>query len=150
MQMMRKEWINEGKARRMPRVENQQKPSWVQTETWNRPHTHAPAREKSQESDDSNGRDTSLEAHGAANGHGSGSAGSQRLVHSVDHDLFFSDGEGAANESPRDELDALLAEDEARYEKDRTLPPSFAGRSARREVNFDDEEEAMAGMDDMW
>ena len=68
--------------------------------------------------------------------------------------LFMSDNEGAAEDPPsEDELDALLAEDalvdlghaagNAQHSR-----PNTKWQDA--EDNFDDEMEAMAGMDDMW
>ena len=68
--------------------------------------------------------------------------------------LFISDDEGDAGGPPlEDELDALLAEDTLK-----DLGPSAVNAQQSRsdikhhevEDNFDDEMEAMAGMDDMW
>ena len=68
--------------------------------------------------------------------------------------LFISDDEGAGGDPPsEDELDALLAEDAL---MDLGLSAGNA-QQAKPDVkhqdageNFDDEMEAMAGMDDMW
>lgn len=68
--------------------------------------------------------------------------------------LFISDDEGAGGDPPsEDELDALLAEDVLM-----DLGPSAGNaQQAKSDAknqdggeNFDDEMEAMAGMDDMW
>ena len=52
---------------------------------------------------------------------------------------------------PDDELDALLAEDEMKEPTSTavTAKQEVQGYTGREE-NFDDEMEAMAGMDDMW
>lgn len=68
--------------------------------------------------------------------------------------LFLSDDEEVGGGAPsEDELDVLLAEDSLK-----DLGPSAVNTQQRRpdikrqtvEDNFDDEMEAMAGMDDMW
>lgn len=67
--------------------------------------------------------------------------------------LFISDDEGAGAQPEEDELDALLAEDNVRDQGDaqHTAPTQASGEThSWREDNFDDEMEAMAGMDDMW
>lgn len=66
--------------------------------------------------------------------------------------LFLADDEGDG-EPGEDELDALLAEDE--FQQDGGISSSIVPRvsshaDGRRADDFDDEMEAMAGMDDMW
>ena len=72
----------------------------------------------------------------------------------TEESLFISDDEGGAADPPsEDELDAFLAENSLQ-----DLGPSAMNAERHRpdnkqkrvEDNFDDEEEAMAGMDDMW
>ncbi|KAL8790552.1 MAG: hypothetical protein Q9195_006296 [Heterodermia aff. obscurata] len=72
----------------------------------------------------------------------------------AEESLFISGDEGGAADPPsEDELDALLAENSLQ-----DLGPSAVNAERPRpenkqklvEDNFDDEEEAMAGMDDMW
>ena len=72
----------------------------------------------------------------------------------AEQSLFISDDEGGAPDPPsEDELDALLAENSLQ-----DLGPSAMNAERPRpdnkqklvEDNFDDEEEAMAGMDEMW
>ena len=72
----------------------------------------------------------------------------------VEESLFISDDEGGVADPPsEDELDALLAEDSLQdlgpsaMNAERPRPDN---KQKRVEDNFDDEEEAMAGMDDMW
>ena len=66
--------------------------------------------------------------------------------------LFVSDDE-SSDHPPDDDLDLLLAEDST---KDTSMKPNTADnhngikKSLIREDNFDDEIEAMTGMDDMW
>ena len=66
--------------------------------------------------------------------------------------LFISDDEGVGGGPSGDELDALLAEDDF-HEQAGTVPAILPNRShdtTKREDAFDDEMEAMAGMDDLW
>lgn len=68
--------------------------------------------------------------------------------------LFISDDEGDAGDPPsEDELDALLAEDSLKDLGPSALnaqQPKLDTKRQRQEDDFDDEMEAMAGMDDMW
>jgi replication fork protection complex subunit Csm3/Swi3 len=72
--------------------------------------------------------------------------------------LFLSDDEAHGNDQPpEDELDALLAEDgmlqtstAGHVAADSSKPSTHGVEMAVREDDFADEEEAMAGMDDMW
>ena len=72
----------------------------------------------------------------------------------VEESLFLSDDEGGAPEPPsEDELDALLAENSLQDLGPSAMNaerPRLDNKQKRMEENFDDEEEAMAGMDDMW
>lgn len=66
--------------------------------------------------------------------------------------LFLSDDEGDA-EPGEDELDALLAEDEFHQDggiSNSTVPRASSDADGRSGDDFNDEMEAMAGMDDMW
>lgn len=64
--------------------------------------------------------------------------------------LFMSDDEEAGGEPPDDDLDALLAEDDMKEATSTTTPAPVAQESPIRDNNFDDEMEAMAGMEGMW
>lgn len=66
--------------------------------------------------------------------------------------LFLSENE-AASQPSEDGLDALLAEDNQnliRRDPDSGWHPAPVGRNQKLEVDFEDEMEAMADMDDMW
>ena len=68
-----------------------------------------------------------------------------------DESLFLSDEEEVNYQPPDDELDALLAEDEMKESTSTTVTAKQEVQEyTGREANFDDEMEAMAGMDDMW
>lgn len=70
----------------------------------------------------------------------------------VDESLFVSDDENDKTQS-EDELDALLAEVDARDKttsSDTPVQQDPQTKSKETEPSFDDEMEAMAGMDDMW
>ena len=74
---------------------------------------------------------------------------SRKRIISSTESLFVSDDEGPGDQPPEDDLDALLA-------KDQTISPTSIPSSLqnadtpRKEENFDDEMEAMAGIDDPW
>lgn len=64
-------------------------------------------------------------------------------------DLFVSEDEDLGDRPPDDGLDALLAEDPTLLSASTTVLPPEAGILGRND-DFDDEMEAMAGMDDIW
>ncbi|KAK4695410.1 replication fork protection complex subunit TIPIN/Csm3/Swi3, partial [Lecanoromycetidae sp. Uapishka_2] len=65
--------------------------------------------------------------------------------------LFVSEDEKVVSDQPPDDdLDALLAEDDTRRAEGSALSPRQAHINSRTEDNFDDDLEAMAGLDDMW
>ena len=140
MQTMRKEWINEGKAKHS-RLVDDQGPTIYTPSTGNR-------------SGSSTERQQSSELHrfeiqtpnSDVNAKGGNSGGPHEQDRSADDNLFISDGE----DTPVDDLDALLAEDDAvqRANSASSPPPNEDGNGRGKE--FDDEEEAMAGIDDMW
>lgn len=72
----------------------------------------------------------------------------------AEESLFISDDEGGAADPPsEDDLDALLAENSLQDLGPSAMNaerPRAENKQKRVEDNFDDEEEAMAGMDDMW
>ncbi len=72
--------------------------------------------------------------------------------HRSDDSLFLSEEEEVSHQPPDDDLDALLAEDEMKesVSTDVTAKQGQGQAHTEREANFDDEMEAMAGMDDMW
>ena len=68
-----------------------------------------------------------------------------------EENLFLSEEEEVHYQPPDDELDALLAEDEMKESASTAVTAKQGVQEyTGREANFDDEMEAMAGMDDMW
>ena len=69
-----------------------------------------------------------------------------------DGSLFLSEDEEVNPQPPDDDLDALLAEDEMKESASTAVTARQAQAQGHigQEPNFDDEMEAMAGMDDMW
>ena len=69
-----------------------------------------------------------------------------------DESLFLSEDEEANSQPPDDDLDALLAEDKMKESASTAVITKEGQARAHtgQEPNFDDEMEAMAGMDDMW
>lgn len=64
---------------------------------------------------------------------------------------FLSEEEEVNHQPPDDELDALLGEDEIKeFASTAVAAKQEAQGHNGREANFDDEMEAMAGMDNMW
>ena len=64
--------------------------------------------------------------------------------------LFLSDDEEVDGQLPDDDLEALLAEDEMKGAAETRLNAIPEQPNSRGEENFDDEMEAMVGMDDIW
>jgi len=155
LQTMRREWIDEGKPRRTaveeadvvldedPSMDKQDHggPNDVTSGTVNdeRPRTPSPA----QDADDDLYSATPQAVQDQRRREREADAGKS---------LFISDDEGDG-EPDGDELDALLAEDG--FQQDGGLSSSIAPKApthadGRRDGDFDDDLEAMAGMDDMW
>ena len=68
-----------------------------------------------------------------------------------EENLFLSEDEEVHYQPPDDELDALLAEGEMKESASTAVTAKEGVQEyTGREANFDDEMEAMAGMDDMW
>ena len=141
IQTMRKEWINEGKAKHSRLVDDQD----TAARTPSNEHKPAPTKERRQSSESHNAEQQSF-GPGADLEDGD-REGPREKDRPADDTLFISDGESA----PMDDLDALLAEDNA-FERTTTsaASPKANESSDTRGDNFDDEEEAMAGMDDIW
>ena len=154
MQTMRREWINEGKPRQAveedavsdePTVRDKQGyevPDVTPSGSLNpaRPQTPPPA--ESLDDDLYSATPQAVQEQ-------------RRKTREADAEknLFISDDDDAGGEPSGDELDALLAEDgfqEQAGTPHTTMPPDTSHADARREDTFDDEMEAMAGMDDMW
>ena len=160
MQVMRKEWINEGKAKDT-RLEDGEKA---------RPSASVPERLKQRapgSSSDHQGQSSevcgSKEQSPTPAARSGGSKGKQTgFETSADDSLFLSDDEDIAKTATgngtkdkakddlvEDDLDALLAEEDARDDPTE-LVRQQASLSAPKQDDFNDEEEAMADMDGFW
>lgn len=140
---MRKEWINEGKPRDIhqemeegtlgeqshPKATNDSQKLRVQDSMMT--GLPPPAEEHSNNVNTSERRQAGTDSH----------------VASHQNDLFLSDEQDEniddGGQPPLDDLDELLAEDAKRS----GVPDS---KKTLMQDNFDDEMEAMAGLDDMW
>lgn len=157
LQTMRKEWINEGKPRDPAedwgtgrQKPNGQHPSPVLglgespiTRRSEGPGT--PAATNAVDADDDEIYDATpkkLRETLTAN---------QNQNQNAEESLFLSEEEEVSYQPPDDELDALLAEDETRESGSTAVTAKQEAQGhTGQEANFDDEMEAMAGMDDMW
>lgn len=160
MQVMRKEWINEGKAKDTQLEEREKaRPSASVPERLKQttPGSLSDQRGKSSEMCGPQEPSPALVA---------GSDGSndkqQGFKTSPDDSLFLSDDEDfvkiatgnvtkdiADEDLVEDDLDALLAEEDARHDPIE-LVGQQAKHSASKQDDFNDEEEAMADMDGLW
>ena len=151
MQTMRREWINEGKSR--DSLENSRKEALSPAKEKMTPKSRGeqyPAHEPSkrlQTPDLINAEESDLyaatpKAPGEDEGSKRNAAGAESL--------FVSDDEGTSDQPQGDDLDALLAEDEMRNPARTEFLRARGEKSLRGGENFDDEMEAMAGLDDMW
>lgn len=152
MQTMRREWINQGK----PRLNAEES------------ETEAPVAEdvrdgpahQLQEIGERDGRprtpalqDPDTDLYSATPREAREQSRTQQKKGAAGESLFLSDDEAGAQPSG-DELDALLAENDLNTNAARpptsTLDSHQRKDDPRREDDFDDEMEAMAGMEDMW
>jgi replication fork protection complex subunit Csm3/Swi3 len=152
MQTMRKEWIRESKpqdtldasenftkkadyAEKSSRLAQDQSPAVAPLE---RPRTPV----------DANGIDDEDDEIYAATPR-PGKEGSKVKHDASKESLFISDDEEALGEQPQeDDLDALLAEDETKKAEGAALPTEQDQSRQQMEDNFEDDMEAMAGLDD--
>ncbi len=139
MKIMRQEWINEGKPRQWsPEVED--RPTRDDHTTPTRTVTAIQSVPALGENDDAAMEALRLER-------------SKRADPGGDHGLFMTDDEAEDEvvEPPEDELDALLAEDVTVQSDAPEVRTALASQAAMPEKDeFADDEEAMAGFDDMW
>lgn len=151
MQIMRREWINEGKPQYTSEDGLKKKEEMV---------TQEPKSPKPQESLSDNQQRSTTPFTNDVDDHDLYSATPRNPTYRTDlvsknslkESLFLSENE-AANQPSEDDLDALLAEDNQNLisgDLDNGSHPSPQGRNRRLEVDFEDEMEAMADMDDMW
>ena len=150
MQTMRKEWINEGKPTERSRSvdrspdgqANRRPPSQPSSgeSTVVKPAATAESPTFEEDTVDKSTVTTKLnETEGP----------SLRDHGTLAENLFISDDEDGEDQPPEDDLDALLAEDQGTIATSHSRMPPGTDTS-RREDNFEDDMEAMAGMDDMW
>lgn len=148
---MRKEWINEGKPKET--IENVSisatKDSTEVSKTF-RPDealglSHPPERPQTPAADSQNDDDLY-----------SATPRRPSIVHQQDpapNDSLFISEDESGDQPPDDDLDILLAEDsmhDADVRPGAKKLPILNDDGGKRKDNFDDEMEAMAGMDDMW
>ena len=156
MQTMRKEWINEGRPRDPAEVwgiggakTNGQHPgsaSGVGKSPETRPNEgrKTPAATDALDTDD-------VDIYDATPKKDRENLSTNRNQ-KPDESLFLSEDEEVSTQPPDDDLDALLAEDDMRNSASTaaTAKQAQAQENRGQEPDFDDEMEAMAGMDDMW
>ena len=145
MQNMRKTWIDEGKAKATRRVgegnadgHGPKRRYSSDAQDLSRPSKGMPKISKSQEVSEVGTRGDTSE-RGGISGHNA-----QMTKDSAEAGLFISDDEAPAGEDPQDDLDAILAEEDSR------AADKSGGDGGIGADNFADDEEAMAGFDDMW
>ena len=146
MQTMRKEWINEGKAKYSTRKDDQKQPEDTNNDPPDRPHESKPMNAESGTSE----RNTSLRTRTVSTDTDSPHEAPQRAGAADDDGLFISGEEKAVDQPPEDDLDALLAEDEAGQLNNTGTLQEGVGSNVKGPDNFDDDEEAMDAIDDMW
>ena len=150
LQIMRKEWINEGKPKEkysenevsseLPN-RRQDSPSAIQRPTSADDTAQRPEEELAGDwtDDDIFGPQVSAKAM------------KERRAEDTSKDSLFIGNEEMGNDAPpEDDLDALLAEDEVNAQTTSTASREQNNKSRSEDVNFDDEMEVMAGLDDMW
>ena len=155
MQTMRKEWINEGKPRdpgddwrtgeQKPNGQHLIPASGLHKSPINRP-TEGPKTPTA-----INAVDTDDDEIYDATPKKSRETLTASRNKNPEESLFLFEEEEVNYQPPDDELDVLLAEDEMKEPRSTavTAKQEMQGYTGR-EANFDDEMEAMAGMDDMW
>lgn len=147
---MRREWINEGKARNMvgqdpARIDNS--PSQHRERDENVDGLQAEFAEAGERPNPSSPRAVMGDQNSGITGQDGHEEDLSEMEASADT-LFLP----ANNDEPLDELDALLAEDDAVHAAltaDGRAPPKESLDDSTKH-NFDDEMEAMAEIDDMW
>ena len=153
MQTMRKEWINEGKAKHSI-IEDDEKPEISASIDGQKPSESAEIQINSRTEDCySPGKPDGVhQVFGATDSIENGNANKKRSEDvPADDSLFISDGEDTIDNVPEgDDLDALLAEDDAAQKASAALSMDQNADNNIANHNFNDEEEAMVGMDDFW
>lgn len=158
MQTMRREWIDEGKPR------DRFADGWAvsgQVAKQQQPELHRRSSKSNEDSSEHPNIDGALESNSTSTveleepdpvNSQSLQWHTEGVQHDTPHDesLFISDGE-EDDQPPEDDLDALLAED---VQKDFSRKIDRDGKDSVKQAavadDFDDEIEALAGMEDMW
>lgn len=156
MQTIRKEWIREGKPRgTLEGLESSQQKAEGRGRSsgaaQNHSSTMAPF-EKARSPVHTNVVDEEDHAAYAAAPRPAKEDDKAKCTDTSKDSLFIPDDEEETlgDEPPDDDLDALLAEDETRSAKMVAFSPRKAPPTSQMEDNFDDDMEAMAGLDDIW
>ena len=157
LQTMRREWIDEGKPRNIfdnNTSKDTTGPKAPQLETKSDSLSLNPDR-ATQDADNSAGLDLGDLYSGTPEPPGrNGNVSNDN--HGQNDALFLSDDDHdpQLQDDDMDDLDALLAEDSLRESHSSTTAKeqkqSTSNKAPIKDDNFDDEMEAMAGMDDMW
>lgn len=147
MQTMRKEWIREGKARHSSRTDDQEQAQNLEKTSSGLSHE---GQRTSTEPNKSSGKITEDKSFRCQSNAENTPKFLPGPAASADDGLFISEDERPTDEQSEDDIDALLAEDEARQVPNAPTLQEEGGSNGRKPDEFDDEEEAMAGMDDMW
>ena len=147
MQGMRKEWIREGRAKQMLEVEDEERGLPYSTQksnegAANKTRDQDAAAPKSSEVHLGLGSGRVAEASGSKHQRSNGNEANAES-------LFLSDGEQEIHDDLDDDLDAIMAEDDARQAAS-TVHMSGMKSTSPKEDDFADEEEAMRDMEDLW
>ena len=149
MQAVRKEWINEGKPgddhdSGEPMFENsghhQSSAASVQHPV---PDAHQAVRKRASDQDISS-EDKAFRPTEALP-----RAEENPFIKATADSIFLSDVEEGNDAPLEDDLDVLLAEHDVKAKIQRSAPAQHHGDSGEKNDNFDDEMEAMAGLDEM-
>lgn len=143
MQVMRKEWIKEGQAKHLSRIgETNMEPD---------------ASTQSPEKDLAPGEQSSPAIVSSSSGYKNGGVSSKsqsaasrptNLENGHEDSLFLSEDEGERSADLDDDLDAIMAEEDARQAALKSQPDELSQARAA-EDDFDDEEAAMRDMENM-
>lgn len=145
MQIMRKGWINDGKPKDImddvqaaPRAQEHNQPPADAVQRHTSDHVTA-ARTQTPDIDDwsDDGPFGPLEVPA-------------KIQNASADNLFVSDDEVGDDALPEDELGALLAEDEMNAKTTKNMPQQEDNGNRQKPDVFEDEMEAMAGLNDIW
>ncbi len=151
LQIMRKEWINEGKPReRYDDLEAIPEVSRYHQDSASGPQHAVLGKDTAQKPDEISAVDEWSDDDIFGPHISSGAVHKQRPEDTSNDSLFISGEDTREDAPPEDDLDALLAEDEINAQAKSIAMRIHENKGGREEVNFDDEMEVIAGLDDMW